>query len=180
VLQIKPRIPCRRRRAPARLPLRTRMLQKLRDILPEFISSWLPASTPQPVVFDNHNHPLDYPARSIDTLPPYPGFLPPDANSPADSRRFLFLMPIMPIVHAVTRRPGSPALNPQGSVTAVGSAITIVAQPPEPPEPPPPDYTSLTPPYTANQEDNTTTDSPGIQISRTDQEESLTHADNHE
>jgi hypothetical protein len=154
------------------------MLRILRDILPDFISSRLPAPTPpRPVVFDNHNHPLDYPARSIDTLPPYPGFLPPDLNSPADSRRFLFLMPIMPIVHAVTRRPGSPGLNPQGSVTAVGSAVTIVAQPPEPP---PPDYTTLTPPYTANQEDNTTTDPPDIQISRTDQEESLPRVDNHE
>jgi hypothetical protein len=107
------------------------MLQILRNILSECISSRLPVPTPpRPVVFDNHNHPLDYPVRPIDTLPAYPGFLPPDLGSPSDSRRFLFLMPIMPIVHAVTRRPGS-----GGSVTAVGSAVTIVAQPPELPPP---------------------------------------------
>jgi hypothetical protein len=111
------------------------MIQKLRSILPTFIASRIPDPTPPPVD-------LDYPARSIDTLPPYPGFFPPAVGSQSDSRRFLFVIPIMPIVHSVTRRQGSSTLNRHGSVTAVGSAITIVAQPEEPP---PPDYDTLTP-----------------------------------
>ena len=153
-VQVRPRFPHRRRVA-THLPVRYSVLQALHRTLPGFIASQLPDPAPPlrmgrvPPSAAPHHHP-DYPARSIDTLPPYPGFVAPDSRSPSDSRRFLFLVPIMPILHAFAGRPSSPTLHPHGSATAVGSAATITVLPIELP---PPDYDTLTPPdYNAHNE----------------------------
>lgn len=153
-----------------------RMLHYLHDCLPAFICSHLPQPTPTPPAALS-SAPIDpnYPARSIDTLPPYPGFNAP--ISPADSRRFLYLVPIMPMVDMFSRRPapGSDAAITSISPTLVDHTVpdgTVVSL-----EEYPPDYTTLTLPHAPES---------GVQVpaeahlSRSGQDEWRTRVRNHE